>query len=134
METLIDTKTVFIVEDSLPVRTRLVEMLNEIKDVNVVGEAATPADAVAGILRTLPDYVVLDFQLDGGTGVDVLRAIRSQVQGMIFIVLTNHPQSQFRRACMDAGADAFFDKSTEIGRVIDMIAGIRPASAERTTP
>lgn len=134
METLIAAKTVFIVEDSLPVRARLVEMLAEIKGVNVVGEAGTPAGAVTGILRTLPDYVVLDFQLDGGTAVDVLRAIRSQVQGMIFIVLTHHPQSQFRRACMEAGADAFFDKSTEISKVRDMIAGIRPASAERTTP
>lgn len=134
METLTVAKTVFVVEDSPPVRARLVEMLSEIKDVNVVGEAGTPADAVTGILRTLPDYVVLDFQLDGGTGVDVLRAVRAQVQGMIFIVLTHHPQSQFRRACMEAGADAFFDKSTEIGKVRDMIAGIRPTSAEGTAP
>lgn len=134
METLTTAKTVFVVEDSLPVRVRLVEMLSEIKDVKVIGEAGTPADAVAGILRMLPDYVVLDFQLDGGTGVDVLRAIRTQVRGMIFIVLTNHPQSQFRRACMEAGADAFFDKSTEISKVRDIIAGIRPTSAERTTP
>ena len=127
-------KTVFIVEDSLPIRARLVEMLGDIKDVNVVGEAGSPAEAIAGILRTLPRYVVLDFQLDGGTGVDVLRAVRAQLREMIFIVLTNHPQSPFRRACMEAGADAFFDKSTEIGKVKDIIAGIRPASAKQTVP
>jgi len=123
-------KNVFVVEDSLPVRARLVEMLIEIEGVRVVGEAGTPADAVTGILRTLPDYVVLDFQLDGGTGADVLRAVHMQIPDIVFIVVTNHPQPQFRRVCMEAGAKAFFDKSSEMGNVRDMIAGIRPAHTE----
>lgn len=118
------TKNVFVVEDSLPVRMRLVEMLNEIDGVNVVGEAGTPMEAVAGILRTHPQYVLLDFQLDGGTGTDVLRNVRFQVPETIFIVLTNHAQPQFRQACMEAGANAFFDKSSEIEKVKDVLAGI----------
>ena len=118
-------KSIFVVEDSLPVRTRLVEMLNEIEGVNVVGEAGTPMEAVAGILRTLPQYVLLDFQLEGGTGADVLRNVRYQVPGTVFIVLTNHAQPQFRRVCMEAGADAFFDKSSEIDKVKDMLVGIQ---------
>lgn len=119
------TKNVFVVEDSLPVRARLVEMLSGIPGVSVVGEAANPADAVTGILRTLPHYVLLDFQLDGGTGADVLRTIRSKVPGMVFVVLTNHVQPQFRQACMDVGADAFFDKSAEISKVKDLLTGIQ---------
>ena len=134
METLTTAKTVFIVEDSLPIRARLLEMFGDIKDVNVVGEAGTPAEAITGILRTLPDYVILDFQLDGGTGIEVLRAVRAQVRQIVFIVLTNHPQLPFRHTCMEAGADAFFDKSFEINKVRDIIAGIRPACAERTVP
>ncbi len=119
-------KNVFIVEDSVPVRARLVEQLYQIPGVKVVGEAATPADAVAGILKTRPDYVVLDFQLEGGTGVDVLRALRRQVPNSVFIVLTNHPQAQFRRICREAGADAFFDKSSEFAKVGEVIAGAPP--------
>jgi len=121
------TKNVFVVDDSLPLRARLVEMLNEIDGVNVVGEAGTPTDAVAGILRTLPHYVVLDFQLERGTGADVLRTIRSQVPGTVFIVLTNHAQPQVRKVCMQAGANAFFDKSSELNKVKDLIAGIHTA-------
>lgn len=126
MVTLAAAKTVFIVEDSLPIRARLVELLEDLNGVNIAGEAGTPAEAISGILNTLPNYVVLDFQLEGGTGVEVLRAVRAQAPEMIFIVLTNHPQPPFRRACMEAGADAFFDKSSEIGKVKDIIAGRRP--------
>jgi DNA-binding NarL/FixJ family response regulator len=38
-----------------------------------------------------------------------------------FIVLTNHPTAQYRRACMEAGAFAFLDKSTELARLKDVV-------------
>lgn len=126
METNTVAKNVFIVEDSAPVRARLVEQLYQLDGVNIVGQAVSPGEAVAGILETQPDYVVLDFQLEGGTGVDVLRAARSQLPDTVFIVLTNHPQAQLQRICMAAGADAFFDKSSEFGKVSEVIMGTRP--------
>jgi DNA-binding NarL/FixJ family response regulator len=115
-------KSVFVVEDSVQVRGRLINWLETIKDVMVVGEAGTPVDAVIGLLRTRPDYVVLDFQLDGGTGADVLRAVRTQLPETVFVILTNHTEAPFQRVCREAGADVFFDKSTDLARVKDMIA------------
>jgi DNA-binding NarL/FixJ family response regulator len=126
METNTATKSVYVVEDSVPVRARLVEQLYQIDGVSIVGQAASASEAVAGILETQPDYVVLDFQLEDGTGVDVLRAARPQMPATVFIVLTNHPQAQFRRICLEAGADAFFDKSTEFGKVRQVIVGAMP--------
>ena len=114
--------TVFIVEDSAPIRTRLGELLGEIDGVEVVGEAESPTDAIAGILSTSANWVVLDFQLVGGTGVDVLRAVRPKAPQINFIVLTNHPSAQYRRTCIDSGAGWFFDKSTEFGKIKDVIA------------
>jgi DNA-binding NarL/FixJ family response regulator len=123
MEAASAPKSVFIVEDSIPVRERLVELIGDIDGVEIVGEAGTPAAAVSGILRTRPKYVVLDFQLDGGNGMDVLRAIRPQLPQTVFIVLTNYSQPQFRQTCMAAGATAFLDKSTEFAKVKEVIAG-----------
>ncbi|MFO1310739.1 MAG: hypothetical protein U1F41_01605 [Burkholderiales bacterium] len=51
--------------------------MGEVPDVDVVGDAGTPADAIAGILATHPACVLLDFQLIGGTGVDVPRGPRA---------------------------------------------------------
>ena len=113
---------VFIVEDSASVRTRLVELVGEIDDVRVVGEAETPDEAVAGIRQTQPHCVVLDYQLSGGTAVDVLHAVHPGSPEVAFVVLTNHPTAQYRRACMAAGASAFLDKSSEFGKLKDVVA------------
>ena len=118
--------TVFIVEDSPLIRDRLVEMLGAIDGVAVVGDAETPPDAIAGILKTHPDYVVLDYQLNGGTAVDVLRALQPQSPATVFLVLTNHPNPQYRRLCLEAGASFFFDKSLEFDKVTEIVAAASP--------
>lgn len=115
---------IFIVDDVPTMRERLRELVGDIEGVAVVGDAGTPADAIAGILRTHPDCVLLDYQLLGGTGVDVLRAVHPLSPEIIFIVLTNHATTQHRRACIDAGARFFFDKSTEFGSIRSAIAEI----------
>ncbi len=115
------TQRVFIVEDSPNVRQRLVAMMGETEGVSVVGEADTPKDAVAGILRTRPDWVVLDIQLIGGTGIQVLREVRAQVPETEFIVLTNMGNG-YRRVCAEAGASHFVDKS-HTGTLKDIISG-----------
>jgi DNA-binding NarL/FixJ family response regulator len=115
-------KAVFIAEDSASIRSRLVEMLEDVEGVRVVGEAESPAAATAAILETVPDLVILDFQLIGGTGVEVMRAVRPVLPEVVFLVLTNHPNPQYRRICMEAGARWFFDKSTEFGRIKEVIA------------
>jgi len=125
----VGTRTeIFIVDDLPSMRDRLTELVGELPDVEVVGSAGTPADAIAGILATHPACVLLDYQLIGGTGVDVLRAVHARSPETVFVVLTNHPDPQYRRACMAAGADHFFDKSTEFDRIGDVIRKLRNAS------
>ena len=108
---------VFIVEDSPAIRARLVELLSTIENVRIVGEADTPTDAVQGILDKRPDCVVLDIQLIGGTGMEVLRAVTPRAPATEFIVLTNHATPQYRRFYMEAGARWFFDKTVEFERI-----------------
>jgi len=109
------TIAVFVVDDLPSMRERLRELLDDIGGVTIVGEAGSLVEATAGILRTHPDCVLLDYQIEGGTGVQLLRAVRSQSPWTEFIVLTNHATDQHRRACLDAGARLFLDKSSEFG-------------------
>jgi len=119
---------VFIVEDSTPIRDRLIELMDEADGAAVVGVADTPSDAIAGILKTRPDCVVLDYQLIGGTGVDVLRAVCPKAPRTVFVVLTNHMDAQYRRLCLDAGARWFLDKSTDFRKIKEVIGALAPAS------
>jgi DNA-binding NarL/FixJ family response regulator len=105
--------SVFIAEDHGPVRERIVAMFDGAAEFAVVGEAETPDAAVEGILRTLPHAVVLDIHLIGGTGLEVLKRVHPLQPGIHFVVLTNHPNVQYRRAFMAAGADCVLDKSTD---------------------
>ena len=115
---------VYIVDDSASIRSRLAEMLATMPGVTLAGEAASATDAVVGILLAMPDSVLLDLNLKGRSGIEVLRAVRAQAPGIVFVVLTNHAEPQYRRACTLAGAAYFLDKSTEFERVRDVIAEI----------
>jgi DNA-binding NarL/FixJ family response regulator len=119
--------TVFVVEDHADVRERLVILLNETRRFRIVGEAETAPAAVEGILRTRPDSVVLDIHLTGGNGLQVLRTIRPLRPAIGFVVLTNHPNAQYRKAFAAAGADCLLDKTTEFSRLPEALfsAGAR---------
>ncbi len=117
-----NARTIFIVDDVPSMRERLAELVRDIEGVEIVGSAGTPDGAVDGILRTHPDCVLLDYQLVDGTGVDVLRAVHPKSPEIAFIMLTNHATPQHRRACLDAGARFFFDKSTEFSCIRGAIA------------
>jgi two-component system, NarL family, response regulator DevR len=125
METATTQQTnVFLVEDSAPIRARLCDMLGAMAGVKIVGEAESPATAIDGILRTQPDSVVLDVSLTGGSGIEVLRKVCPLAPKIVFIVLTNHAEPQYRKVCLQSGASHFLDKATEFDKVKEVIAGI----------
>ena len=115
---------VFIVDDSVSIRTRLAQLVGSMHDVEIVGEAGSASEAIAGILKSRPDSVLLDLNLMGGTGLDVMRKVRPHAPDVVFVVLTNHFEPQYRDASLEAGARYFLDKSRELHKVPDVIAEI----------
>lgn len=120
---------VFVAEDSPALRQRIVASLREIPSVSIVGQAASARGAIDGILSTAPRCVVLDFTLEEGTALDVLRQARSALPGSLFIVLTNYPYPQYRIQCEALGADHFFDKSAEFERATACVAALAARSS-----
>ncbi len=125
METAHITRTkVFLVEDSAAIRMRLIDMLGDVEGIEIVGGADSPASAIEGIQRTRPDSVVLDIHLRGGSGIEVLREVHPVNPGIVFIVLTNHSDCQYREIYTHAGASYFLDKSSDFEKVKEVIAGL----------
>lgn len=108
----------FIVEDSAHVRERLIDLLSDVGGVEVVGQASNLTEAMAGISSLNPHAVVLDIQMSGGSGIDVLKALRRYSRPPITVLLTNQASPQYRKKCMEWGADFFLDKSAEIESLV----------------
>jgi DNA-binding NarL/FixJ family response regulator len=112
----------FIAEDSGAVRERLVRSLDGLAGVSLVGVASSVPESIAGLRDRLPEALVLDLQLEDGSGLDVLRAVRSELPHLRVIVLTNFATEPYRRAALAEGAEVFLDKSAEFGRVREILA------------
>lgn len=121
---------VFVIEDAPQVRKRIVAMLRTIDGVDVVGEAATVRDGVAGVLASGARILLLDLQLEDGNGLEVLAAVKPQRPDLRVVVLSNLANQQYREASALAGADVFLDKSNEFSRLPDILRGwLREAQA-----
>ena len=112
---------VFLVEDSPAIRARLAATIRGIEGAELVGEAGRVGEAIDGIRSTHPGAVILDLQLEDGSGLEVLKAVRSLAPGLHVAVLTNYATDQHRRACMDAGAEFFLDKSSDFPRIREIV-------------
>ncbi|TFH36696.1 MAG: response regulator [Dehalococcoidia bacterium] len=113
---------VYVVDDSPLVRERLVSLLSEVADVEVVGCADNAEEGIAGISMKQPDVAILDIRMPSGSGISVLEEIKRRDSSPTIIMLTNYPYPQYRKKCMDAGADFFFDKSSEFHMVTEILA------------
>jgi DNA-binding NarL/FixJ family response regulator len=113
--------TVYLVEDSLAIRARLAQTIQGIAGARLAGEAGTVSAAIDGIRATHPGVVILDLQLEDGSGLEVLKAVRPASPAMHVAVLTNYATDQHRRACMDAGAEYFLDKSSDFPRIREIV-------------
>jgi DNA-binding NarL/FixJ family response regulator len=112
---------VFVVEDSQAVRERLVEMIREVHDVEIVGEAESEEAAVSGILATRPDVAILDISLKEGSGIAVLARVKRLLPALKGIMLTNYASAQHANASAEAGADYFLDKSSEFEKIVEIL-------------
>jgi DNA-binding NarL/FixJ family response regulator len=114
---------VFIVEDSAAVLERLVELIGEVDDMEVVGSAGTYDAAVAGILSARPEVAILDIRLadDRGSGIDVLNRVKPVLPFLKAIVLSNYATPQHIKASADAGAEYFLDKSADFERIAGIL-------------
>ncbi len=108
---------ILIVDDSAIVRERLKGMLSEVPKVETISQTKGSLEALESLHKLKPDVVILDIQMPGGSGIGLLQEMKRGNQPPLVIVLTNQSYPQYRRKCLDAGADFFFDKSTEFDKV-----------------
>jgi DNA-binding NarL/FixJ family response regulator len=125
---------VFIADDSLLFVERLTELLRDVPGVELAGQAGDVSESVRCIQQMKPDAVILDLQMPGGSGLDVLRAIRPNHPGLYVLICTNYPYPQYRKECLSAGANYFLDKSLEFEKIPALLHQFLTSSAKSAPP
>jgi two-component system NarL family response regulator len=129
---------VLVVEDHNVVRQGLVALLNVAEGLEVVGEAADGAEAVAQYRKHKPDVTLVDLRLPRMSGVDVIQRVRMESPQARFIVLTTYDGDEDIYRALKAGAKAYLLKGMTSEELISTIrvvhegkSHIPPVIAER---
>jgi len=112
---------ILIADDSKIYRTYMIDLLSRVEGIEIVGQAEDSPSAVEAIERLKPDVAILDIRMPGGDGILALETIKRNKVNPKTIMFTNYPYPQYRNKCMDAGADYFFDKSTEFEKLVETL-------------
>ena len=110
--------TVLLVDDHDLIRDGLTGVFSAQPDMQVVGAAATVAEAIAMFEEHHPQVIVTDLQLQDGTGLDVVRRVRRDDPRAGLVVLTMHSGDDQIFAAMQAGASAFVGKDAPSSEVV----------------
>jgi DNA-binding NarL/FixJ family response regulator len=111
---------VFLADHSGIIRDRVAAMLGA-RGISVVGHGDTPQACIDGILATRPDVVVLEVELGGGSGLQVLRALRLLEPGIACVVFTLHPAPAYCLRYLAEGATRFLDKAKEFDQLASAV-------------
>jgi two-component system response regulator DevR len=127
---------VFLLDDHEVVRRGVAEMLEAERDLTVVGEASTAAEALTRVPAVRPDVAVLDVRLPDGDGVSVCRELRSRLPDLRCLMLTSFADDDALFDAIMAGASGYVLKQirgTDLVDAVRMVASGQSLLDPRTT-
>jgi DNA-binding NarL/FixJ family response regulator len=116
-----DVIRVLVVDDHPVVRSGLVALLAVEPDLQVVGEAADGAEALAAVRSTLPHVVLMDLRMPGMDGADATARIVGDHPGTRVLVLTTFDTDDDILRAVEAGASGYLLKDTRRDELVDAI-------------
>ena len=125
-----DRIRVVIVDDHEMVRSGLATFLRVVRDLELVGEAASGEEAVRLCERLQPDVVLMDMVMPGLDGVATTQAVRARCPETRIIALTSFPEEDLVQRALQAGATSYLLKN--VGAA-ELAAAIRSAQAGKPT-
>lgn len=103
-------KTILIVDDHPVLRRGLAALIESETDLAVCGEAATYQAALEAIRESQPDLVIVDLELDGRDGLDLIKDMKARHSEVPALVLSMHDEAVYAERCLRAGARGYLTK------------------------
>ena len=113
--------TTLIAEDEALAAESLAEWVRSMPQLELLAVCADGASALAQIRALRPELVLMDIQMPGLTGLEVLQEIRKENTSLKFIILTFHATEYYRQKAFSSGTDYFFSKVDDFEKVSQVI-------------
>ena len=114
----------FVVDDHTIFRSGLKRLLLDESDVRVTGEARSGAEAIDALRVGSFDLVLLDINLEGRSGLEVLATLRREFPALPVLMLSMYPEEQYALVAMQAGAMGYVAKDAEPAELIAAIRAV----------
>ncbi len=120
------TTGIMIVDDHPIVCDGVEQLISREKDMKLVGKAHSANTAIRAIEKARPDIVIVDISLSGGgSGLDLIKAIRSRFMDVRVLVLSMHDEAMYAERAIRAGARGYIMKNEMTSRIVDAIRQVR---------
>lgn len=113
---------ILIVDDNMSFVERIIGLVEEVNDIDYINVASDYDEAYRFLMREDPDLVLLDINLPGKSGIELLKKIRENGNKCMVIMITNHADMYYRQLCKEMGATHFLDKSNDFARVPEIVS------------
>lgn len=115
---------IVIADDSSLWRERIKSLLLDFNEDCEIYEADNGLKALQLIVKNKPYLTILDIRMPEMNGIDVLKKIRELKLKVKVCILTNYPYPQYKKKCLEEGAEYFLDKNSDLSRINEIISGL----------
>lgn len=115
---------IFIADDHALIREGIKKILSTVSDLNLVGETADPNEISELLKKVSCDILILDLSMPGKDGLDVLKELKNFSPQTKILIMTMHPEDQFAKRTLKAGASGYLTKESAPDELITAIRRI----------
>jgi DNA-binding NarL/FixJ family response regulator len=112
---------ILLVDDHPMTREGLTANINRQSDLEVCGEANTPAEAMSALSKLKPDLMLTDMTMPGRSGVEFLKDVHAMMPSLPILVLSMHDEMLFAERALRAGARGYLMKDAGSAKVLEVI-------------
>ena len=126
--------SVHVANNSFLVRTRLCSLLAVEPALEVTAEAGSAIEALLRFRAQPPDAIILEVQFPDGSGLEVLRKIKSSAPHCVVILLSNSCTPEYRPEFLRRGADQVFHTATEFEQAVNALTALARERRAESSP
>jgi DNA-binding NarL/FixJ family response regulator len=112
---------ILLADDSELILERLQDLIKKYKEVEIVGAFNNGYDTLEGLRNLKPDLAIVDIQMPGLNGLEILGKIKQEQKNITFIILTFYDSDFYKLLALDLGTDYYFSKVYDFEKISSVV-------------